>query len=88
MEITYKGVSICNPDDESLMFLGYSQGERQEILEAFSVQLALENRKNAYVLESDPLYMEWQYDQTPESEAIWRSKVAEIKARYPLPTES
>lgn len=41
-------------------------------------------RAAAYKAESDPLYMEWQYDQTPESEQIWRDKVAEIKARYPL----
>jgi hypothetical protein len=45
-------------------------------------------RKKAYIAESDPLYMEWQYDNTPESEQAWRDKVAEIKARYPLPSES
>lgn len=42
-------------------------------------------RKIAYTLESDPLYMEWQYDQTTEKEQAWRNKVAEIKQRYPLP---
>ena len=47
----------------------------------------LQQRKEAYLLESDPLYMEWQYDQTPASERAWRDKVAEIKARHPLPTE-
>lgn len=46
-----------------------------------------EARRQAYVVESDPLYLEWQYDQTPEAEQAWRDKVAEIKARYPLPTE-
>ncbi|MFZ3441136.1 hypothetical protein L2D37_25690 [Vibrio harveyi] len=45
-------------------------------------------RQSAYKQESDPLYMEWQYDQTAESEKAWRDKVAEIKARYPLPSES
>ena len=44
----------------------------------------LESRKKAYSQESDPLYLEWQYDQTPEKEQAWRDKVAEIKARYPL----
>ncbi|UKA26696.1 hypothetical protein IHC93_07575 [Photobacterium damselae subsp. damselae] len=44
-------------------------------------------RKQAYDIESDPLYMEWQYDQTEEKQQIWRTKVAEIKARYPLPTK-
>lgn len=42
-------------------------------------------RKNAYKLLSDPLYMEWQYDQTSESEQVWRDKVTEIKALHPLP---
>lgn len=45
-------------------------------------------RKTAYKTDSDPLYMEWQYDSTPEKEKAWRDKVAEIKARYPHPTES
>ncbi|KJZ03527.1 hypothetical protein [Pseudoalteromonas piscicida] len=47
---------------------------------------ALQYRKLSYVQESDPLYMEWQYDQTPESKQVWMDRVAEIKARYPLPT--
>lgn len=46
-----------------------------------------ELRQQAYSKESDPLYLEWQYDQTEESEQKWRDKVAEIKERYPLPTE-
>lgn len=45
-------------------------------------------RSSAYRLESDPLFIEWQYDQTPESEKVWRDKVAEIKDRYPLPAVS
>jgi hypothetical protein len=44
-------------------------------------------REAAYKTESDPLYMEWQYDQTEEAEQKWCDKVAEIKERYPLPTE-
>jgi hypothetical protein len=44
-------------------------------------------REAAYKTESDPLYMEWQYDGTAEAEQKWRDKVAEIKERYPLPTE-
>lgn len=48
---------------------------------------AIADRKTAYVSESDPLYMEWQYDGTAESEQLWRDTVAEIKARYPLPSE-
>ncbi|EPN7235433.1 hypothetical protein ACT21L_004422 [Vibrio vulnificus] len=47
-----------------------------------------ESRQKDYKEESDPLYLEWQYDQTAEKEQAWRDKVAEIKARYPLPSES
>jgi hypothetical protein len=47
----------------------------------------LSDREAAYKTESDPLYMEWQYDGTAEAEQKWRDKVAEIKERYPLPTE-
>jgi hypothetical protein len=44
-------------------------------------------RAAAYKSESDPLYMEWQYDDTAEAKQKWRDKVAEIKKRLPLPTE-
>lgn len=43
-----------------------------------------ELRRAAYTAESDPLFIEWQYDQTPEAEQAWRDKVQAIKARYPL----
>lgn len=50
----------------------------------FELTQNIEKRKAAYREESDPLYMEWQYDQTPESEQHWRDKMLEIKARYPI----
>lgn len=40
-------------------------------------------RKSAYTVESDPLYLAAQYDGTPESLAAWRARVAEIKAKFP-----
>ncbi|MBB1340071.1 hypothetical protein H5158_00295 [Pseudoalteromonas sp. SR45-6] len=45
----------------------------------------MQKRRKAYKAESDPLYMEAQFDGTPESLQKWRDKVTEIKARYPLP---
>lgn len=39
-------------------------------------------RQRAYERESDPLFLEWQYDRTPLAETAWLNKVAEIKARY------
>ena len=50
----------------------------------WKVQKTQSSRLQAYRRESDSLYLEWQYDQTPEKEQAWRDKVAEIKARYPL----
>lgn len=50
--------------------------------QALAVQLA---RAQAYRLESDPLFMEWQYDETEEKKQAWRASVEAIKARYPLP---
>ena len=41
-------------------------------------------RKAAYIAESDPLYMEWRYDETDETQAYWMDKVRDIKLRYPL----
>ena len=41
-------------------------------------------RKRRYDTESDPLYLERQYDKTPESEQVWRDKVSEIKAQLPI----
>jgi len=45
-------------------------------------QLSL--RKEAYGVESDPLFLEWQYDLSVEAEEAWRTKVNDIKLRYPL----
>ncbi len=50
----------------------------------FELTQNIERRKEAYIKESDPLFIEWQYDQTPECEQVWRDKVLEIKARYPI----
>lgn len=52
---------------------------QEQILEGI-----INQRKAAYKTESDPFYMEWQFDQTTESEQVWRDRVMEVKARYPL----
>ncbi|MCF6435239.1 hypothetical protein [Pseudoalteromonas sp. MMG022] len=51
----------------------------------FELEEALDARKIAYQSESDPLFIEWQYDQTDVAKQAWLDKVAQIKARYPLP---
>lgn len=42
-------------------------------------------RKDAYQKRSDPLYMQWQYDQTPAAEQLWRAEVDAIKQEHPWP---
>jgi len=81
------------PLDESsyqaLLDMGYSVSEASQLIQDAiyqqELQTVIEQRKQAYKLEADPLYMTWQFDQTPEAEQAWRSKVEEIKTRFPKP---
>ena len=41
-------------------------------------------RKREYATTTDPLFMEWQYDQTPESKAAWIEGVAKLKRDFPF----
>ncbi|PSW14789.1 hypothetical protein C9I98_21630 [Photobacterium sanctipauli] len=89
ISFSYNGDSYSNWNTESEEFqrLNIPNEEKVRIISEQSLTNVLQARKVAYQKESDPLYLEWQYDQSPESETAWRDKVAEIKARYPLPTE-
>ena len=73
-----------------LMELGFTEEEAMACLSAEQEKQQLEEvmnkRKAAYRRESDPLFMEWQFDGSSESEALWKRKVEEVKARYPLPS--
>lgn len=44
-----------------------------------------ELRRQAYTLESDPLFFQWQRGEATEQ--AWKDKVAEIQARYPEPVQ-
>lgn len=84
VSLTIGGIAYVNFDLNDLIAkLGREQVEAAIAAEALKEAIAA--RSAAYRRESDPLYLEWQYDQTPEAEQVWRDKVAEIKARYPLP---
>lgn len=85
--LEYKGVIYRNFDTE-LQGHGIPVELIDSLVDKAKNQETIENRLYAYQTESDPLYMEWQYDQTLEKEQVWRDKVAEIKLRYPLPIES
>lgn len=90
---TPDGQSLVNvpADPQVLVELGFTLDAATEIIRqhaaAEALELVFKRRRGAYSAESDPIYMEWQYDQAPETEKAWRDKVAEIKTRYPLPTE-
>ena len=59
-------------------------GNEPETVDPVPVPDPIVLRKAAYIAESDPLYMEWCYDETDETQAYWMDKVREIKLRYPL----
>lgn len=86
--LTHAGVNYVNWDEAALIaskipLLVIETAKSEQQLRDID-----KDRKSAYMSESDPLYMEWQFDQTPESENAWRKKVTEIKSRYPFPSES
>lgn len=82
----FNGASHSDTTREYMNNLGMDTEQVNSVLAQCDFELSQnsEKRKAAYRAESDHLYMEWQYDQTPESELAWRAKVQEIKARYPL----
>lgn len=86
-QVEHGGVIYSQCSAEYLLSMGV---DAATVSAAEAVQLledAQAARRAAYAIESDPLYLEWQYDKTAESEQAWRDKVTEIKARYPLPGE-
>ncbi|HDQ4100720.1 TPA: hypothetical protein SL768_006069 [Pseudomonas aeruginosa] len=85
--LSYGGIHFTECPPEFLAANGVPAEVIAAALAAQKLAEAQDARRAAYVVESDPLFLEWQYDQTPESEQAWRDKVAEIKARYPLPAE-
>ncbi|AZF46507.1 MULTISPECIES: hypothetical protein [unclassified Pseudomonas] len=76
-------------DRPTLISLGFSESRAEELCKeaesAAKLEEAITARRTLYATQADPLFLEWQYDETPEKEKAWRDKVAEIKASYPLP---
>lgn len=87
MSYLYNGKYYDNYDPEFMAKLGMSDETAASVIaqrdyEASDGQIA--RRQRRYETESDHLYLEWQYDKTPESEQVWRDKVSEIKAQLPI----
>lgn len=81
----FKGTTHTDCSSEYMHAIGMDQEQIESVLtqKEFESGQWEEKRHAAYREESDPLYIEWQYDQEPEQEQIWRDKVAEIKQRFP-----
>ena len=87
MSYLYDGETHDNYDPAFMAELGMSEEVIDSVLAQHNYELTegqLARRQRAYVAESDPLFLAWQYDKTPEAEQAWRDKVAEIKLRYPV----
>lgn len=73
--------------DSSLSYIGkiYDIQSGTFVLDnSAALKVSIAKRVEAYKNESDGLFIEWQYEGTATAELIWRNKVAEIKARFPL----
>lgn len=75
---------------QALLDMDYTQAQAlqmvKDAMHQSDLKTIVEQRVHAYKREADSLFIEWQFDQTPEAEQAWRAKVEEIKARYPKPT--
>lgn len=83
ISIDHNGISYSNYEYDDLVSI-LTQEIVDAAIKAQQTKEAKALRKATYTTESDPLFIEWQYDKTPEKEQQWRDKVAEIKVKYPL----
>lgn len=90
-EITHERyVELLNGQSDGKIISAYADGKPylktpDPLTAEQQTQIVLARRQAAYRAESDPLYMEWQFDQDENKKEQWRASVEDIKARYPLP---
>lgn len=83
----FKGKTHTDTSNNYMLSIGMSVEQIESVMNQKSYEEGegvIAKRKAAYTQESDPLFLEWQYDKTPESEDAWRDKVAAIKLRFPI----
>lgn len=83
----FKSLTHTDTSEEFMQSLGMNAEQIDSVFRQQEYELndgAASKRKAAYINESDPLFIEWQFDKAPESERAWRDKVLEIKARHPI----
>ena len=83
----FNGTNHTDYTLEYMQRIGMNQEQIESVLnqKEFEQGQWVEKRHAAYREEADPLYIEWQYDQDPDQEQVWRDKVLEIKQRFPKP---
>lgn len=92
----FKGKTYTDTNREFMLNIGMNTEQIESVLsqQEYESKQNVELRQQAYKRESDPLYIEWQFElesgnQDAESyKGKWLAKVEEIKRRYPLPANS
>lgn len=80
----HAGVTHTDTSRGYMEQLGMNTEQIESVLSQYQFEASkvAKQRQEAYRNESDPLFMEWQFDQTEAAEQAWRAKVTEIKARF------
>ncbi|MEZ8316638.1 hypothetical protein AB6C44_23800 [Vibrio splendidus] len=92
----FKAKTYSDTSREFMLNLGMDTDAIESVLQQkqFEEGQNIAHRSKAYQRESDPLYIEWQYELSVENpnadqfKQAWIQKVEQIKARYPLPQET
>jgi len=92
----FEGKTYTDTNREFMLNIGMNTEQIESVLaqQQFEAKQNVALRQQAYKRESDPLYIEWQFElesgnQDAESyKDKWLAKVEEIKQRYPLPANS
>lgn len=95
-EYIYDGKVHANTDREYMNSLGMTTEAIDSVLtqKTFEEKQGVKLRAEAYKRESDPLYIEWQFEleggnaSSDTYKQAWLDKVTEIKLRHPLPAKS
>lgn len=92
-EYIYGGKTHTDTTREYMNNLGMTTESIESVLtqKKFEESQNIKLRQQAYKRDSDPLYIEWQFERecgNPDADKYkqhWLDSVNEIKARYPLP---
>lgn len=83
---TFNGEHHTDFSLEYMRSLGMNDEQIESVLRQrdFEESQITRLRRKAYEKRSDPLFMEWQFDKTPEAEKAWRDEVIRVKSDFPM----